>query len=128
MFNDVQKALFLERPNRFTLVCRLPGKIVSAFLPNPGRMWELLLPGTFVYLEKSQRPENKMAYTAVAVEREGYPVVVHTLKTNSIAERLIRKGLIPNLTGTEIVRREVTAGKSRFDFLLKRGEKRSTWR
>jgi len=41
----MNKATFLKRPNRFTLICILKGKVVKAYLPNPGRMWELLLLG-----------------------------------------------------------------------------------
>jgi sugar fermentation stimulation protein A len=58
-FRPTQKALFLSRPNRFTITCNLNGKVVQAFLPNPGRLLELLLPGTPVYLEQAENPGRK---------------------------------------------------------------------
>jgi sugar fermentation stimulation protein A len=120
-FGPTERATYLERPNRFTLFCRLNGKRVKAFLPNPGRLSELLLPGAVVYLERSSQKKGRMPYTAVAVEREGHPVMVHTHRTNDLVDYLLRRGLIPGLEGTEIIKREATFGRSRFDFLLRRG-------
>ncbi len=120
LFNPPRKATFLQRPNRFALTCRLQGKKVKAYLPNPGRMWELLLPGTTVYLEKATNRGNKMPYTCVAVEREGRPVMVHTLRTNDLAQVLLEKKLIPGLEAARIVKREARHNRSRFDFLLDR--------
>ena len=116
------KGTFLKRPNRFTLMCRLKGKVVRAYLPNPGRMWELLLPGTTVYLEKNPPAGPTMPYTAVAVEKDGRPVMVHTQRTNDLAYDLIQRNLVPGLEGAEVVRREIQQGRSRFDFLLQRGK------
>jgi sugar fermentation stimulation protein A len=121
--NHPEKALFLDRPNRFTMICRLNGKIVKAYLPNPGRMWELLLPGVSVYLEKSLLAGEKMPYTVVAVERENQPVMVHTHKTNDVVNSLLNEKMIPGLESAAVVRREVTIGHSRFDFLLKDGKR-----
>jgi sugar fermentation stimulation protein A len=123
LFKPTQKATFLARPNRFTLLCRLRGKIVRAYLPNPGRMWELLLPQATVLLEHSPVSERKMPYTAVAVERNGHPVVVHTMRTNDLAQILLENDLIPGLEGAAVVKREAPHDRSRFDFLLKRGER-----
>lgn len=120
-FGPTEKALFLSRPNRFVLNCKLKGKNVKAFLPNPGRLSELLLPETPVYLERTSNPNRTLQYTAVAVEREGLRIVLHTHKTNEVARYLIESGLIPGLGDHEVVRREVPHGNSRFDFLLRRG-------
>ncbi len=122
-FGPTEKALYLSRPNRFVLICRLRGKTVNAFLPNPGRLSELLLPETPVYLEKTSNPKRSLRFTAVALEREGLRIVLHTHKTNEVARHLIESGSIPDLRGHEVVRAEVTHGNSRFDFLLqKRGQ------
>jgi sugar fermentation stimulation protein A len=40
-----EKAVFKDRPNRFVVKCILKGKVIKAYLPSPGRLWELLLPG-----------------------------------------------------------------------------------
>jgi sugar fermentation stimulation protein A len=120
-FGATEKALFISRPNRFVLTCKLRGKTVHAFLPNPGRLSELLLPETPVYLEKTSNPNRSLRYTAVALEREGFRIVLHTHKTNEVARYLIESGAVPELSDHEVTRREVTRGNSRFDFLLTKG-------
>jgi sugar fermentation stimulation protein A len=120
-FSSTEKASFFSRPNRFTVICDLKGRKVQAFLANPGRLLELLLPGATVYLEKNSVPDRTLLYTAVAVEREGHRVVLHTHKTNDVARYLLDTGAVPALREFEVVRSEVTRGNSRFDFLLKKG-------
>jgi sugar fermentation stimulation protein A len=121
LFRPVHRAEFLARPNRFTVICNLRGTITKAFLPNPGRLWELLLPGATLYLEEAHAPHRKLPYTAVAVLRDGDPVVLHTHRTNDIAHMLIERGSVPGLEDARVIRREIREGRSRFDFLLSRG-------
>ncbi len=118
LFNNVVEAVFVERPNRFVVRCRLSQKVISAYLPNPGRLSELFLPGVRLLLEKSPNKDRKLPYTVVAVLRQGYPVLLHTHRTNDVAEFLIRSGRVPGLENAEITGREKTIGNSRFDFLL----------
>jgi sugar fermentation stimulation protein A len=115
----LQKATFLSRPNRFVVECRLSGRAVRAYLPNPGRLWELLIPGCSLYLKQNSNAA-KIPYIVMAVEKDGIPVMLHTHLTNDVVEILLRKRLIPGLEDTDIIRREATFGDSRFDFLLQR--------
>jgi sugar fermentation stimulation protein A len=97
--------------------------MVSAFLPNPGRLRELLFPGRLLYLVREARPLNrKTSYTVVAVDREGQPMMLHTHRTNEVARSLLQKKKLPGLENAEIVRSEISVGGSRFDFLLREGE------
>ncbi len=118
LFGPIEKAVYLSRPNRFILVCRHKGEEIRTYLPNPGRLSELLFPGVTVYLEWDDNPTRKMPYTAVAVERDGLPVMLHTHRTNAAVASLIESGKIPSLKGAVIKKSEVTVGRSRFDFLL----------
>ncbi len=109
----------MDRPNRFLVRCRLQGRTVRAFLPNPGRLRELLLPGRAVHLvPEPGHPTRKTRFTAVAVERDGHLVGLHTHRTNDVARHLIESDRIPGLKGARVVRAEVKRGGSRFDFLL----------
>jgi len=124
------RARFLERPNRFLVRCDIEGLgFQEVFLPNPGRLWELLLPGAPLYVVPSDRlghgtsAGRKTKYTVLAVERDGRPVFLHTHLTNSVARFLIERGLIPALADARVVRAEYTVGSSRFDFLLRQGRR-----
>jgi sugar fermentation stimulation protein A len=126
---DVRLARFVDRPNRFVVHCTLDdGKPVRAHMPNPGRMWELLFPGVLLWLAPRQRatgpqgagaPKRATDFTVVAVERDGAPVFLHTHASNEVASRLIDQGLVPGLEGTQVIAKEVTVGRSRFDLLLR---------
>ena len=117
----LRKAVFLDRPNRILVICRLDGEPgeTEAFLPNPGRLWEILLPGAVLYLSRDGASGSRRTeFTVVAAEREGQPVVLHTHFTNDAVEWLLRKKMVPGLEGYSIRKREAVSGRSRFDFLL----------
>lgn len=121
-FAEILRATFASRPNRFVVLCQLDsGEIVRAFLPNPGRLQELLLPGVDVFIVSAEAsPERKTAYTMVGVAGERYPIFLHTHVNNDVARHLLEHDLVPGLEGSRIVRAEVPLGHSRFDFLLER--------
>ena len=108
LFKKTLPAHFISRPNRFLIRCELNGRIVFAFLPNPGRLQELLLPGRAIYLiEEDKTEDRKTRYTAVAVDRDGHPIMLHTLRTNDVARYLLQKRKIPGLEKARILRSEV---------------------
>ncbi len=117
-----KKGIFLSRTNRFVVRCSLKNKKVNAYLPNPGRLRELLLRGSILYLV-TQPSSVKFRFMVVAVEKDGAPVLLHTHLNNTVARFLIENSLIAGLEGAVIVRPEVTIGHSRFDFLLCKGNK-----
>lgn len=119
LFDEIIPARFLTRPNRFLIRCELNGRTLSAFLPNPGRLQELLLPGRVVHLVKEEVSKcRKTRYTAVAVDRDGHPIMLHTHRTNDVFRYLLQEKKIPELEEARILRSEVRMGRSRFDFLL----------
>ena len=120
-FHNVQKGIFKKRPNRFIVECIVDGKEVRAYLPNPGRLWELFFPGTILYLVRHPPSyEGSTDFTIVAVERDGLPIMLHTHVNNLVARQLIEEGRVPGLEGARVVKPEVTIGHSRFDFLLEK--------
>jgi len=124
LFHRVFRGRFLKRPNRFLIQCKWKKRIISAFLPNPGRLQELLLPGRTVYLEREEKSlDRKTCYTAVAVDREGQPMMLHTHLTNEVARYLLQKRKIPGLESARIVKSEIQMGRNRFDFLLEENNK-----
>jgi len=118
-FHDIEKAEFINRPNRFVVRCLKGKEETTAFLPNPGRLHELLLPGRSLYLTRDGiSGHRKYPYTVVAVEREGIPIILHTHKTNAVAAHLIARRKVAGLEGARVIRREIVVGRSRFDLLL----------
>ncbi len=111
-------ARFLRRLDRFTAEAESEGRVRRAHLPNPGRLWELLFPGTPLWVLPG-RPGG-LPLRIVGAERRGRPVLLDTGRANDAAERLFRAAALPGLEDVRILRREATRKDSRFDFLLER--------
>lgn len=122
----LRRARFVGRPNRFLILGRLrSGELIEAFLPNPGRMDEMLFPDTELTVVRSTPSATRRTeWTCVGLEREGEPILLDTHRTNAVARHLIETRRIPSLKGWRIAGAEVTVGHSRFDFLLERGRQR----
>ncbi len=120
------QATFVDRPNRYRLRARLSdNRIVHAFLPNPGRMAELLLPGTPISLipapdQPRGAPPRKTRFNAVAVKRGDSTRLLDTHLSNGITRELIERRSISALRDWKVIRQEVRVGRSRFDFELER--------
>ena len=109
----------VSRPNRFVARVEIQGKTELCHMPNPGRMRELLFPGTPLYVVKNHGAQSKTAYKVVGAERDGIPVLLDTVRANDVAEYLITAIEIPGWNpAPELSTAEVTYGDSRFDLLL----------
>lgn len=102
IYNEpVEIGYFISRPNRFIAFVSIHGKEERCHMPNPGRMWELLYPGTKLYVRHSAKPERRTAWDVVGVERDGVPILLDTQYNNDTAARLItEKRFQDGKTGT----------------------------
>lgn len=123
LFPQTKKASFIRRVNRFAIECLIDGTVLPVHLPNPGRLWELFFPGRTIYLVANSNLSRKTQYTAVAVERDGTPIVLHTHRTNTVVRWLLERGVIPGFENAEVVKPEASMGRSRFDFLMTQNDR-----
>lgn len=127
LYQNIYKALFLSRPNRFIARVLVEGKEETVHVKNTGRCKELLVPGCTVYLEKSSNPARKTAYDLVTVEKTGADGSCRVINMDSQApNRLFAEWaqaghFVPGLT---LLRPETTWGHSRFDFYWEAGERK----
>ena len=119
LFPPPEKAIFIERPNRFLVRCRHKGRVVTAHLPNPGRLQELFLPEAPLLIIPASGKHLKNPFTVVGVIKGGRVIMLDTQRTNSAVQSLIERNAIAGLRGATIIRPEVSHGNSRFDFLLR---------
>ena len=113
-YQNIHRAVFLARPNRFIAKVLLEGEELIVHVKNTGRCKELLVPGCTVYLEKSDNPARKTAYDLVAVEKGQRLINMDSQAPNKLFEEWAGAGhFLPGLT---LLRPETTWGNSRFDF------------
>lgn len=134
---SVQPATFLERPNRFVIHARLhaSGQDVRAHCPNPGRMHELMIPGTTVYLSAADDPARRTPYTLRFIEHpaHGQLISLNTQLPNDLFAEGLADGFFAPFVGYTKFTREVrlpAAEKgvtSRIDFQLSSDDGRVCW-
>ena len=111
--------VFIERPNRFITLVEVNGKIVRSHLPDPGRLKELLIPGTEVLLKPATNLDSrKTKFSTVMVRFEGRLISLVSALPNKFVKESIEKNILPMLKNYKIIRPEVPYGNHRFDFLL----------
>ncbi len=109
---------FRERLTRFSCLVDVEGVTAPCFLPNPGRLTELLVRGNKALLVPKGSENRKTHYDIFALRhREGW-VVVDSRVPNRLVHEAITSGSIPELRGYQEVKPEPYYASSRFDFLL----------
>ena len=126
-YKQVIEGTFLERPNRFIAYVNIEGRKETVHVKNTGRCKELLTAGSKVYLSVADNPNRKTKYDLIAVEkqREGKSPLLINMDSqivNDVAEEWLKRGKL--FSDRAVVRREVTYGKSRFDFYIEDQERK----
>lgn len=118
------RGTFLSRPNRFLGMVRVRGEETGCFVPNPGRLRELLRTGTEVYLRRNASVGRKTGWDLALARQGDLLVSVDTRVVNRLVPEAIRSGTIPSLRELEIVKAEYPFLDSRIDFLAHDGERK----
>lgn len=118
-YDNITKAKFIRRPNRFIAEVELDGRVETVHVKNTGRCKELLIPGCDVYLTAPDSPGRKTKYDLVAVTKQGGLLInIDSQAPNKVAkEWLVEQGydkVIP----------EYTYGDSRIDFYMEKGSEK----
>lgn len=122
-YEHTEKAIFLERPNRFIAYVNLDGRTETVHVKNTGRCKELLIPGTEIILEKSRNPARKTKYDLISVRKGNRWINMDSQIPNKAAEEWLLKG---SLFPEEIqIRREKTFGNSRFDLYVESSQRKA---
>ncbi len=119
------EARLIQRYKRFLADVELPnGSLLTAHTPNTGAMLGCAEPGSRVWLRDTANPKRKYVYSWELVEASsGVLVGINTGLPPKLVQEAIADGLISELQGYKILRREVRYGleNSRIDLLLQDG-------
>ena len=118
-YDNITKAVFVKRPNRFIAEVDIDREIEIVHVKNTGRCRELLIPGSEVWLTEPGTPDRKTRYDLVAVRKEnGILFNIDSQAPNKVVKEWL------NLRGYDRVIPEYTYGDSRIDFYMERGGER----
>ena len=118
-YERIERAVFLERPNRFIAYVELNGQKETVHVKNTGRCAELLVPGASVYVQRSANPDRKTKWDLIAVEKGSRMINMDSQIPNRVVQEWIEGGaLFENVTQ---IRPETTWGNSRFDLYVETG-------
>ena len=118
-YENITKALFISRPNRFIAEVEIDGKPETVHVKNTGRCKELLLPGCEVWLTAPGTPNRKTKYDLVAVRKSnGMLINMDSQAPNKVVKEWLAKQNYDKIVP------EYTYGVSRIDFYMERGKDR----
>lgn len=118
-YRKITRAVFIDRPNRFTAHVETDGYEITVHVKNTGRCKELLIPGAEVWLSGSDNPARKTAYDLIAVRKaNGLLVNIDSQAPNAVAREWL------DAQGFDVIRPEFRYGQSRLDFRMERGDER----
>lgn len=116
-YDNITKAKFIKRPNRFIAEVELGGAKETVHVKNTGRCKELLIPGCDVYLTAPDSPGRKTKYDLVAViKSNGLLINIDSQAPNKVAKEWLMK------QGYDKIVPEYTYGDSRIDFYMEKGD------
>ena len=115
-YEQVCEAVFLDRPNRFVANVVLHEETITVHVKNTGRCRELLVPGARVVLTPGTTEGRKTPYDLIAVYKDGKRLFnIDSQAPNQVVGEWLQ------LQPFTEVRREVSVGRSRIDFAMKKG-------
>ena len=119
-YENVCRAVFLERINRFVARVELDGKTETVHVKNTGRLRELLIPGSEVWLAGSGNPARKTRYDLIAVRKgNGKLFNIDSQAANAVTLEWFRQ------QDWDEIRPEYTYGSSRVDFFMRKGNQKT---
>lgn len=119
----------IQRYKRFLADVKLEtGETMTVHCPNSGSMKGCAVPGSQVWLSKSDNLKRKYPYTWELIKGPQTLIGINTQIPNKLVKHAIEKGLIKELSGYEHVRAEVkTSSHTRLDLLLENGAKKKCY-
>lgn len=122
-----EAGIFLERLNRFACLVELAGVPVKVYLPNSGRLEELLQPGAKVIVEH-RRQQGKTHHDLLLIETSAYPnsqpiwAALDSRLPPKLFRFVLEHSLIDEFSNWAVRAMEPPVAGGRLDLLLSSGE------
>lgn len=121
-YENIKKAKFLSRPNRFVANIELEGEIHTAHVKNTGRCRELLVPGAEIYVQEFDSDTRKTKFDVITVKKGERLINMDSQVPNHVFREWVDNGKFTD--GVTLIRPETFYGDSRFDFYIEAGDRK----
>lgn len=121
-YDNIRKAYFMDRPNRFVAHVNLDGNVETVHVKNTGRCAELLRPGAPVYIQDSANAGRKTRWDLIGVEKNDRLINMDSQIPNHVVREWLLKGNL--ISGITKIQPEYTYGNSRIDLYIEAGERK----
>lgn len=108
----------LSRITRFSVLVNIKNREVIAYLPNSGRLKELLRKGNRVLLLSRKSPNRKTGYDLLFVYNNKTLVSVDARLPNILFHEAVKNRALKEFESYRVIKREVEYKGGRIDFLL----------
>jgi len=116
IYQNIKKAEFISRPNRFIANIKLEGKTEICHVKNTGRCKELLLTNAVVCVQEAENPSRKTKFDLISVYKGKKLINIDSSAPNKVFFEWVQNGnLFKDVTK---IRPELKHGDSRFDFYI----------
>jgi sugar fermentation stimulation protein A len=112
------EATYLRRLNRFSCLVNIGDEREIVYLPNSGRLENILVPGHTIFLVEKSHSSRRTRYDLTMAYVGKDIVSVDSRVPAELFDEAIREKRLPQFDGYSVVRREAAFCRSRLDFLL----------
>lgn len=122
IYNNIKKAKFINRPNRFIANIELDGKNEICHVKNTGRCKELLTDDAIIFVQEFDSATRKTKYDLISVYKGERLINMDSQVPNKVFHEWVKNAsLFDNITS---IRPESKYGNSRFDFYIETIDKK----
>ena len=115
-YDNIKRAVFIDRPNRFIANIEINGHREVCHVKNTGRCRELLIPGAEIYVQESPNPERKTKFDLITVRKGERLINIDSAAPNRVfREWLDTCGIFGEIA---LIKPETRYKNSRFDFYI----------
>ena len=119
-YENIERGVFIDRPNRFVANVLVKGKKEKCHVKNTGRCKELLIEGVDVILQRNDSPSRTTCLDLIAVFKGNRLINIDS----QIPNKVIEESIETLFSDIEFLKREFTYGESRIDLYLESDGKR----
>jgi sugar fermentation stimulation protein A len=122
-YNNIKKAKFISRPNRFIAIIEIHGLQEVCHVKNTGRCKELLIPGAEIFVQELENRNRKTKYDLIAVYKGQRLINIDSQIPNKIFNEWLGEGVL--FKDISYLKAEYQYLNSRFDFYLEHEDKKT---